>query len=74
MPARLALERLEDRLAPATLSEIEGGTRLLITLDNTGEGVSVVSHGTAYTFATTHTFLDGGVTNPGDFSAFGTDS
>jgi hypothetical protein len=36
-PPRLSLERLEDRLAPATLTEADGGTTLVITLDNAND-------------------------------------
>jgi hypothetical protein len=66
----LRLEGLEDRLAPATVSDA-GGTTLLITLDNTGEKLTVVSQGSSYRFTSTASFADGGVSNPADFSGFG---
>jgi hypothetical protein len=71
-PPALSLERLEDRLAPATLTEANGGTTLAITLDNANEALGIVSNGATYSFSSTNNFADGGVTNTADFSAFGT--
>lgn len=68
---RLRLEGLEDRITPATLTELNGGTTLLITLDNANEQLSIVSNGATYSYASTNNFVDGGVSNPADFSAFG---
>jgi hypothetical protein len=70
-PQKLTVERLEQRLAPATLTE-PNGTTLLITLDNANEALTVVSNGTTYSFGSSNNFVDGGVSNAGDFTGFGT--
>ncbi len=72
----LQLERLEDRLVPAMVSD-SGTTILTLALDP-GENLSIVSNGSTYTFSSNLNFnLDstrGGVANGSDFSAFGTTS
>ncbi|MGF1583233.1 MAG: beta strand repeat-containing protein, partial [Gemmataceae bacterium] len=55
------LEFLEDRTAPATLSEV-GGT-LTINLDNAGEQLRVVSNGVTYALTSNFNFVNDG-TNP----------
>src|SRR5262245_38084945 len=45
--ARLGVERLEDRLTPATYTE--SATLLTINLTNAGESVSIRSDGATYT-------------------------
>jgi hypothetical protein len=62
---------LEDRLAPARLTEL-GGTKLLITLNNANETLGIVSNGGSYSFNSSNNFVNGGVSNLGDFIAFGT--
>ncbi len=73
--ARPALVRLEDRTAPATLTEADAGKTLVITLDETNEALTVVSAGTSYGFTTTGTkFNNGGVTDTGDFTGINTNA
>jgi hypothetical protein len=54
--ARLVLERLEDRLAPASVSQV--GSVLTITLDQSGENLGIASAGSTYSVA-----ADGGFFN-----------
>ena len=70
--ARLGFQqsRLEDRLAPAALTD--GGTSTLtINLNNANEVLGIVSNGGTYAFTSTNNFTNGGVANAADFSAFG---
>ncbi|MFO0846958.1 MAG: hypothetical protein U0871_00155 [Gemmataceae bacterium] len=73
--AKPAVTHLEDRTAPATLTESAGplGQILTIDLDTAGELVTVASLGGVYQFTTTGTFTDGGV-NAGNFTGLGTNS
>src|SRR4051794_33768624 len=70
---RPGLEALEDRLAPATLSD--GGTSVLSIALGPNEHLAIVSNGTTYTFTSDQTFLATSSTNPATqataFSAFG---
>ncbi|HMF19767.1 MAG TPA: hypothetical protein VKE98_21360, partial [Gemmataceae bacterium] len=54
--SRLVLERLEDRLAPASVSQV--GSVLTITLDQSGENLGIASAGSTYRVA-----ADGGFFN-----------
>ncbi len=64
---RLQLERLEDRLVPATVSDLEpflGGTISSTTLTFTlapSENLSIVSNGSTYMFSSNLGFTNGGV-------------
>src|SRR5262249_32740863 len=62
-PVRLALELLEDRLAPATLSDI--GTSTLSIALVAGEQLGIMSNGTTYTFTTNQSFSATSTTDPG---------
>src|SRR5262245_47816046 len=55
------LEKLEDRLAPATVSEL--GTTLTIKLNNDSESISVVSRVGSYDLSSTHGFIDEGISS-----------
>jgi hypothetical protein len=70
--ARPSLLRLEDRITPATLTEADGGTTLVIALNEANESLTVVSAGATYGFTTSAAgkFQNGGVTDPNDFSDF----
>ena len=57
---RLQVQLLEDRLAPATLTE--SGTILTVTLNNTNEFLGITSAGTSYTLSSTNPIVDGGIT------------
>ncbi len=69
---RPALEKLEDRLAPATLSD--GGASTLSIALAANENIAIVSNGTTYTFSSNLNFTNGGVANTGDFSGFASKS
>src|SRR5262245_27285474 len=70
-PPPLRLERLEDPLAPATVTD-GGSTTLRIVLDKADDVLAVISNGPTYEFGhNVNTFVNGGVANPADFSAFG---
>jgi hypothetical protein len=69
---RLRMESLEDRLAPATLTD--GGTGTLSFALAPNESMAIVSNGSTYTFSSNQSFTNGGVTNTGDFSSFGSTS
>src|SRR6516165_1798869 len=69
--ARLILEYLEDRLAPAgILDHGAGGTLSFVLSPN--ETVAIVANANTYEFTTsgTNTFTNNGVTTPGDFHGF----
>jgi hypothetical protein len=67
---RLRLERLEERLAPAQISD--GGTAVLSIVLGTGENLAIVSGGTSNTFTSNQSFTTAGATNPANqATAFG---
>src|SRR5690349_7225345 len=67
---RPALENLETRLAPATLTNVSGNI-LVIDLDNASENLQIASIGTkSYTLTSNHNFVDGGFGS--DFVGYGT--
>ena len=67
---RPILETLEDRFAPAVVTD--DGTTLKLALE-TNEQLSIISNDTTYMFSVNggNTFSDGGITDTSDFSAFG---
>ena len=69
---RLQLERLEDRLVPATISD--GGTSALSFALAPSENLTIVSNGSTYTFTSNLNFTNGGVVSGSDFSGFLTKS
>ncbi|HET6572574.1 MAG TPA: hypothetical protein VFG68_03150, partial [Fimbriiglobus sp.] len=71
--SRPTLLVLEDRTAPAVLTEADAGKSLVITLNEVGEALTVASAGATYNFTTTGTkFTDGGVSAAGDFAGINT--
>ncbi len=70
--AELCLERLEDRLTPATVTD--GGTSTLSIVLGTNESLAIMSNGSTYTFTSNQSITNGGVANPSDFSGFGSPS
>ena len=74
---RLRLERLEDRLAPAVVSD--GGTTTLSLALDANEQLAIVSQGTSYTFTSSNsTFTTISATDPANqataFSGFTTNT
>lgn len=65
----LALESLESRLTPATLSD--GGTATLSIALAANESLQITSAAATYDLTTNLTFSDGGVAQPAEFSGFG---
>jgi hypothetical protein len=62
------LEHLENRLAPATVSD--GGTATLTVVLGNNENLAIVSNGSTYTFSSDQKLTNGGVASNGDFSGF----
>src|SRR5262245_39225740 len=73
---RLRLEILEDRLAPAAVSD--AGTSVLSFALAAGENLAIVSNGTSCTFSSNQSFVPTSPSNPSaqavDFAGFGTKS
>jgi hypothetical protein len=71
---RPMLEALEDRLAPATVSD--GGTAALKIVLGANENLAIVSDGTSYTFTSNKNFTAASASNPANgttaFSGFDT--
>jgi hypothetical protein len=66
----LRLEALEDRLAPATLSD--AGTAILAIVLKANENLAIVSNGTSYTFTSNQAFTATSGANPANQgTAFG---
>ncbi len=74
--SRPRLEQLEDRLAPAVISD--GGTTALSIALQPQENLAIVSNGNSYTFTSDHTFAAVSGTDPlsqaANFTGFGTKS
>jgi hypothetical protein len=67
---QLWLESLEERLAPASVSD--GGTALLSIVLGASENLAIVSHGTSYTFTSLQNFTAASGTDPANQgTAFG---
>ncbi len=70
---RLRLESLEDRLAPATLSD--GGTAALSIAIGANENLAIVSNGSSYTFTSNQAFTSTSAADPANqaaaFAGFG---
>jgi hypothetical protein len=65
-------ELLEARRLLAVLSD--SGTSTLSIALAASENLAIVSNGTSYTLSSNQNFTNGGVSNTGDFSGFGTTS
>src|SRR5262249_47772582 len=64
---RFVLETLEDRLAPAALSD--GGTAVLSLSLGASENIAIISSGTSYTFSSNQTFTATTATDPANQGA-----